>query len=539
MSATRFSVLIPTYQRRDVVVESVRALAAQEGAEPFEVLVVVDGSTDGTAQVLRELDVDFSLTVVEQPNSGSAAARNRGAREARGEILLFLDDDMEAHPRLLAEHDRSHREGADVVFGHIPLHPRSPETFLAASVGEWAEGRRQALVARGGRLELTDFLTGQMSLRRDVFFRLDGFDEHFTRGGSFGGADFDFGRRLVDAGYKLVFNSEAISYQRYVVTPERYLKQWRDNGRARVNLARKHPDLAATLLTRRESAADRLLWRWLRAPVRALVLAAIRVGSIRPWTIRWFFRVQDLEYFAGVREAGGAPVPGPVRVLCYHAVTDLKGAGGLEPYGMPSRRFARQIKLLARFFNFIDQREFLDFLDGGWVPPRAVLVTFDDGLADLWHVALPVLREHGAPAVSFVVSSLLGRFNDWSRERRLALLDADGLRSLAASGITIGVHTRSHAELTKLPESQVREEIEGSISDLEALGFPRPVLLAYPYGSSDATAARIAAEAGLAGAFTTKLGMAKAAGDRFELPRIEIVRRDRGWRFIKKVVCAR
>ena len=105
----RFSVVIPTYQRRDVVVSSVRALAGQEGAPPFEVVVVVDGSDDGSAEVLRALETPFPLSVVGQPNAGRPAACNRGASAAVGELLLFLDDDMEAHPCLLAEHERSHR----------------------------------------------------------------------------------------------------------------------------------------------------------------------------------------------------------------------------------------------------------------------------------------------------------------------------------------------------------------------------------------------------------------------------------------------
>ena len=53
-------------------------------------------------------------------------------------MLLFLDDDMEADPRLLAEHERSHREGADVVLGDLPLHPDSPRNLLSWGVGAWA-----------------------------------------------------------------------------------------------------------------------------------------------------------------------------------------------------------------------------------------------------------------------------------------------------------------------------------------------------------------------------------------------------------------
>src|SRR5580765_5027104 len=107
----RFSVVVPTFQRREVVVASVAAFGGQDFGERFEVVVVVDGSTDGTANALRALSPPLPLAAVEQENRGPAAAPNRGAEEARGELLLRHDDDMEPRPRLLSEHDRSHLEG--------------------------------------------------------------------------------------------------------------------------------------------------------------------------------------------------------------------------------------------------------------------------------------------------------------------------------------------------------------------------------------------------------------------------------------------
>src|SRR5947207_8185848 len=184
---TRFTVVIPTYQRRDVVVENVRALERQTFEGGFDVVVVVDGSTDGSAEALRRLETPFRLMVIEQPNSGPAAARNRGADRSSGELLLFLDDDMEADPRLLAEHDASHRDGADVVIGHMPLHPGSPPGFLSRGVGEWAERRLERLSGLGGALPVQELLGGQLSIARDRFARLGGFDQAFTADGTFGG----------------------------------------------------------------------------------------------------------------------------------------------------------------------------------------------------------------------------------------------------------------------------------------------------------------------------------------------------------------
>src|ERR671910_1175522 len=201
----RFSIVIPTHQRRDTVLRTVAALTNQT-RDDFEVIVVVDGSTDGTADALRALSVPFALTVLEQDNRGAGAARNAGAGAATGEILVFLDDDMEAHPSLLVEHDRSLREGADLVLGDLPLHPTSPQNVLSAGVGSWARSRRERLAANPGEIPLADLLTGQLSISLDAFERLGGFDAGFTRDGLFGGEDIDFGYRVLRAGCRVEFN---------------------------------------------------------------------------------------------------------------------------------------------------------------------------------------------------------------------------------------------------------------------------------------------------------------------------------------------
>ena len=322
-----FSIVIPTYQRRDVVVASVKALAAQDLAGSFEVVVVVDGSRDGTAAALRRLIVPFPFVVLEQPNRGAATARNAGAAAASGRILLFLDDDMEAHPRLLSEHVRSHNEGADVVFGHLPLHPESPNNFLSAGVKLWTDGRLERLSAPGAALTLHDLLTGQMSLRRELFNRMGGFDPTFTAGGTFGDEDIDFGYRLVQAGYRLAFNERAISWQKYVVQPRQYLRQWRQAGRADVAFARKHPEQAQTVFDLNGAAklSNRLLWRPLAscqpltAPLmnllRWLALALVACWGSHARIVRFFFQISAMEYWRGVQEAGGMPRPRRVRVL--------------------------------------------------------------------------------------------------------------------------------------------------------------------------------------------------------------------------------
>ena len=538
--ALRFSVVIPTYQRKEVVLTSVHALAQQEEAPPFEVIVVVDGSTDGSAAALRALDLPFPLSVVEQPNEGRPAACNRGATVARGDCLLFLDDDMEAHPRLLAEHDRSHREGADVVFGHIPVHPDSPDTFLTRGVGEWAERRLRELDRRNGALEIGDFQTGQASIARDLFLGIGGFDPFFTR--PYGGEDLDLGQRLVEAGYALAFNRNAISWQRYVITPRQYLRQWRHFGRGAVLLARKHPDRIDEIFhdRRRERTSDRVVLRWLRRPLSTFVLLLLAAGLETSFTVRLFYRVRKLEYFKGVRGAGGIPGPHPVRVLCYHSISDLRGVRRLEPYGVPPEAFRRQLRLLSRRFRFIDSAEFRRLLSGGGVPRRSIFLTFDDCYQDLLDEAVPILRELHVPAAAFAVTSLVGGTNVWDARhgRSMPLLDREGLHELVRSRVSIGSHTRTHGSLKDKEPDELADELRGSAGDLEALGLGRPDFLAYPYGENDDAARRAAAAAGYAGAFTTRPGLVRPGGDPLAIPRIEILRRDTGLRFLWKVLRA-
>ena len=267
----RFSVIIPTFQRRDTVLASVQVLALQSFGRGFEVIVVVDGSDDGSTEALRSLRAPFPFEVIEQANEGAASARNRGAARGSGELLLFLDDDMEADPSLLHEHDASHRAGAQVVLGHVPLHPDSPQNFLSEGAGAWANDRFRRLAARSETVEPFDVLTGQLSVCREVFDAVGGFDDvDFTRDGAFGNEDLDFGLRLKSGGYRVVFNPDAVSYQRYVVGFRQHLDQWRDVGRADVTLVRRHPEHTAAFRALRST--DTLVNRMLReesAPFRS------------------------------------------------------------------------------------------------------------------------------------------------------------------------------------------------------------------------------------------------------------------------------
>ena len=547
----RFSVVIPTYRRRERVLRHVAALAEQT-FEDFEVVVVDDGSGDGTADALRALETPFPLAVVEQENQGAAQARNVGARAAAGELLLFLDDDMEADPALLAEHERSHREGADLVVGDMPLHPDSPPGLLSWGVGVWAQTRRERLTESGAEPGLDDLLTGQMSISREAFERLGGFDTSFTREGLFGGEDIDFSYRVVKAGLRAAFNPAAISYQYYAVDPAAYLRRSRETGRSEEELVLKHPEQAGRLAEAPDFHTRRSRWLlgplvkapdWASWPLRKLAIGLARSGRRDLFVRRLFFGMRTVEHRRGAWLARRSASTGSAIVLAFHAVADLGDDPVLAEYGVPPQRFAEHLDTLARRgWRFVDLDTVIAALDGrARLPERALLVSFDDCYLDLLSEAAPLLAERGIPAVAYAVAGLTGAANEWDRPlgaRELRLLDAEGLRALATAGVEIGSHGMNHRQLTKLPLAEAAAEIRDSAAALEALGLPRPRTFSYPHGECDPGVEAAVGESGYEAAFTVTPGRVERGGDRYALPRIEVLASDSPARLRLKLATA-
>lgn len=548
----RFSVVIPTYRRRERVLRNLRALAEQ-GFSDFEAIVVDDGSDDGSAAALRALETPFPLAVLEQENQGAAGARNVGARAARGEILLFLDDDMEAAPSLLAEHDRSHREGADLVVGDMPLHPGSPAGLLSWGVGVWAQTRRERLTEPGAEPGLDDLLTGQMSISREAFDRLGGFDTSFTREGLFGGEDIDFSYRVVKAGLRVAYNPAAISHQYYDVDPAAYLRRSRETGRSEEELVLKHPeqrdrfDAAPDFHTRRSrmllgplvAAPD-----WASQPLRALAVALVRGGRRDRYTRRLFFGMRTVEHRRGARLARKAAAgSGSAIVLAFHAVADLGDDPVLAEYGVSPRRFAEHLDALAkRGWRFVDLDAMLAALDGrAQLPERALLLSFDDCYVDLLADGCPILSERGVPAIAFAVAGLTGKTNEWDQPlgaRELRLLDGEGLRALPRRGVEVGSHGVNHRPLSKLEPDEAEREVRESAATLEAIGLPRPRAFSYPHGEWNRTVAAATRSTGYAAAFTVTPGRVERGCDPYALPRVEVLASDTPARLRLKLATA-
>lgn len=546
-----FSIVIPTFQRRDVVIDAVEALSRLDYSGSIEAIVVVDGSTDGTAAALEKLKLPFSLQVIEQANRGAASARNRGAADATGNIILFLDDDMISAPDLVDQHARMYREGADAVVGHIPVDSSSPPGFLTESVVKWIEASRV-----GPELTPFDIFTGQLSVRRRVFNQLGGFDETYTSGSSFAHEDTEFGVRLLSQ-YRARYNPQAISRQRYVVRPRELMRRARQAAATDLRFARRNPQFSRMLFNHRRVSSRRVryLYRPLsrvpllpRVTAEAAILAAdvglrTRFRSSR-FLGKFFGLAQGLTYWSAMRANGGMSRASKLLVLCYHAIEDQAGDPVLAPYGIPPDAFRAQLQWLAnRRSTFITADALEDFLkNGSTLPRRAVLLTFDDCYAGLLQVARDTLQPLGIGAIAFAVTGMKSGTNEWDQDygaSRLQLLDDDGLRELQSFGVEIGSHSRTHREMPLVAEDELKAETDGSAADLLSKKLPRPRFFAYPYGSLDHRSIEAVRSAGYLAAFGGRSEHVTPKSDPFDLPRVSVFAYDKGWRFCLKVSAPR
>jgi peptidoglycan/xylan/chitin deacetylase (PgdA/CDA1 family) len=227
----------------------------------------------------------------------------------------------------------------------------------------------------------------------------------------------------------------------------------------------------------------------------------------------------------GAAPPGRLPRPLPHRmlnvpILLYHRVGALPT--GPDPYPrltVRPRVFDAQMEWLARHrFHAISSQELFNALEwGAPLPRRPVLITFDDGYADvLWH-AEPILHRLHMPATLFVITDRVGG-------RDPSFLHWPELRDLERDGFAIGSHTVNHLDLATLPPPQARTELTRSRETLQRrLGAPID-WFAYPAGDTDPAVARLVRRAGYLLAFTTRPGPNQSAREPFLLHRDEIHR---------------
>jgi GT2 family glycosyltransferase len=231
-------VVIPTYNRCRSLQRCLDSLRGQADAPLFEVVVVDDGCTDGTREMLAAYTAPFPLRWIASERGGPGAARNLGVASAQAPLVLFLDDDCEADARLLSRHAAAHRtiERA-VIIGPMVRPARGRRRSWVLWEQEVLDKQYRAMMEGLYQPTPRQFYTANASMSRAEFLDAGGFDSAFKRA-----EDVEFGYRLWDAGVRFAFHPGAVvthyaerSLAAWWKVPYQYgvydVRMWRDKGR--------------------------------------------------------------------------------------------------------------------------------------------------------------------------------------------------------------------------------------------------------------------------------------------------------------------
>lgn len=249
------SVIVPTRNAPPTLGRTLAHLVNQTlSPRQYEVIVATGGSADevwrrAPASLRDPAEAPFALRVLSRPGQGAARRRNAGAAAARGDLLVFLDDDMAADHGLLQAHLLAHagQTAEYVVMGYLPPRlckywHRRPMTWVEVDLRDWWEDTFRAMARPGHRFRYTDLLSGNFSLPKALFTRVGGFNaDLFCR------EDYELGARLLAAGGVFALSLAARSEHLDATNLERSLQRKAAEGRADIQVARLHPDLGSTM----------------------------------------------------------------------------------------------------------------------------------------------------------------------------------------------------------------------------------------------------------------------------------------------------
>lgn len=228
------TVIIPTYNRETVLARALEGYLSQSSPQLIhELLVVDDGSTDGTESVVREFGARsvFPLRYLRQPNKGPAAARNLGIREACSALVLFTDSDIVPERTLVEQHMQWHEKNPQMeaaVLGYVTWSSEvNPTPFM-----RWYGGNKLFdfdQLRNRREVSFRSFVTCNLSLKTGFLRTCGRFDEEFK---SAAYEDIELGYRLSKHGLRLFYNPSAIGYHYQFFSFENTCRKSMANGAA-------------------------------------------------------------------------------------------------------------------------------------------------------------------------------------------------------------------------------------------------------------------------------------------------------------------
>jgi glycosyltransferase involved in cell wall biosynthesis len=268
------SIVVPTYNRAAQLARCLGSLAAQTmERDRFEVVVVDDGSTDGSAAVAGRFSAQLNLVCLRRPHSGVAAARNAGINGARGGIVAFVDDDCVVDPEYARKVCLAHGESVGRVIVCKPVSADKSSLY-----GQTWEFFAQLLLEAGnagGVSRDAGFLgAGISSFKRGVFDACGLFDEGIDVG-----EDRDLQERLVRAGVRLSYLPDIEVAHHYADSLPGFLGKWFCDGRRCVAFYRRRPGFPGIRVVSLTRANFRKAWGRYGLP-RGAAIFALRGAAV-------------------------------------------------------------------------------------------------------------------------------------------------------------------------------------------------------------------------------------------------------------------
>ncbi len=239
----KISILIPTYNRREILELTLNSLEAQTiNKSWYEVIVIDDGSTDDTIQFLENYKCEMNFRFITQENSGPATARNKGINLSKGKYVLFLNDDAVCEPHLLAVHLHFHKQFEKInvksaVLGRFDyLNDDIDKLFMNLL-------HKSTLIFAYSEMQSNNlypwnyFWTCNLSILRDAVIDAGMFDENFREPMM---EDVELGLRLSLHGYNVFFTEQAITTHHHTITIDSFIRRQEMLGRNTVKLLNKH-----------------------------------------------------------------------------------------------------------------------------------------------------------------------------------------------------------------------------------------------------------------------------------------------------------
>lgn len=529
-----------------------RFILSRNDSAPIPKVSVVIPSLDGdrggnVAQLLSDLQTQthppFEILIVVgvRPNG---RARNRGAERVSGELVVFLDDDVEIQQPTLIQEIVS-------VFTSAPdrIGATGPAQCLPSAGNEFqkrvAEQLERCVVPVVPSAVESDMVTHAcLAMPLALYRAVGGEHEDSPRG-----TDPDLRARLRQSGRQVVLTPRTSIGHPPPGDLRALVKTAYRNGKGSALVARLFPEMclptapngSADVSNHPHSIRERMTGFIHRTASAFRTRSYYRIAYEAAYATGWisdrlfdkyrnriFFKRLIKGPFVAATFFIPRPTPRPeLRFLMYHRVARLPGF----PLCVDPDVFRRQLDSLHRSGRLLPFETALQVVEGKHHLERdSVALTFDDGYADNFEQAYPILREFGADACFFLVTGRVGGLGEFGWVRKLGppnyhILNWDQVKEMARGGMTFGAHTTRHPRLPFLSELDCREAIESSLREVERkLGVTDPVF-AYPFGRKKhfgAREMRIVEDFGVRAAFSAIYGACDPGCNRMAIPRIPV-----------------